>query len=335
MKTGNRSWMVLVALLAVLALVAVGCSSDDDAEGDTLTIVATTTIWGDVVSQIAGDTATVEVLMPVGADPHAYQASSQQAALVESADLVVANGLGLEEGLHDLLESAVSDGVNLFEVGPELNPIPFGDSEEDHDDEEGHDEDGDTGHDDDEEGHEHDHEADGDDPHVWLDPDRVALAAKLIAEELLEMDPEGPWLERANDYIVSLVALDEDLAKDFGALTADGRKMVTNHHSFGYFAERYNFTIVGVVVPGGSTLSDPSSQDLAALVETMEAENARTIYTETTEPSTLADAVAAELGEDVSVVELYTGSLGEAANGTNSYLGMMRENAKRIVEANS
>ncbi|HJR91030.1 MAG TPA: zinc ABC transporter substrate-binding protein, partial [Acidimicrobiia bacterium] len=112
--------------MALLLVLAVACRGGSDGAG-AISIVVTTNILGDVVEQVVGEDAEVEVLMPAGVDPHEYQASSQQVAALAKADLVVANGLGLEEGLVDALEAAESDGVNVFEVAPLLSPIGFGD----------------------------------------------------------------------------------------------------------------------------------------------------------------------------------------------------------------
>jgi zinc/manganese transport system substrate-binding protein len=109
--------------------------------------------------------------------------------------------------------------------------------------------------------------------------------------------------------------------------------MVTNHEAFGYFADRYGFEILGVVIPGGSTLAQPSSAELAGLVEVMEQSGTRAIFAETTEPTTLADAVAAELGDDVEVVELFTESLGGPGSGAETLAAMLLTNAGRISEA--
>ena len=100
----------------------------------------------------------------------------------------------------------------------------------------------------------------------------------------------------------------------------------------GYFADRYGFEIVGTVVPGGSTLSDPSSSELAALVAEVEAAGITAIFAETTEPTALAEAVAAEAGEAIAVVDLYTGSLGEKGSGAETLVDMLLTNARRIAE---
>src|SRR5690606_14860366 len=121
-KRGGREAAGLTRLLAVLvpfAMIVSGCGSGGTPT-DGLRIVVTTTILGDVVGNIVGDEATVEVLMPTGADAHDFQASASQVASINRADLVIANGLGLEEGLLNVLAAAKQDGVRVFEVAPLL-----------------------------------------------------------------------------------------------------------------------------------------------------------------------------------------------------------------------
>lgn len=309
---GGRTFRRLAVSVGVVALLASACSSADDSSDDGPRIVVTTGVWGDVVSNVVGDAAAVEVVIPVGADPHDYAPSSQQVASIQEADLVVANGLGLEEGLEDVLSAITGDGGAVIELAPLLGPEPFGGD--------GHDEDhGDEGH-------------EGDDPHVWMDPIRVADAALLVAEALEAVTP-GPWIERADTYAAEVLAAHGAAADAFATVAPDARKLVTNHDALGYFADRYGFTIVGIVIPGGSTLADPSSAEIAELVETMERESVTTIFGETSSSSTLAEVVAAELGEDVSVVELYTGSLGEPGSGADTVIGMIETNARLIVDA--
>jgi zinc/manganese transport system substrate-binding protein len=267
-----------------------------------LQVVATTSILGDVVKNVAGADASIEVLVPLGADPHDYQASAQQVAALRRADLVVANGLSLEEGLSDVLASLAADGANLLEVAPLVDPIPFGDGSTD-------------------------------DPHFWLDPIRVAEAGRVIAAELSTLSPDTAWQDRADSYRAELLQLDEEIAASVAALPEADRVLVTNHDALEYFAARYGFEVAGTVIPSGTTLAEPSSAELAALVAEIERRGVRAIFAETTEPSTLADAIASEAGEAVQVVELYTGSLGEAGSGADTLIEMLRTNARLIVAA--
>ncbi len=332
----------LLAFLMVLAMVATACGTDGDgtdsteasgneaaqSEGEKLTVVASTTIWGDVVSNVVGDSAEVEVLLPIGADPHDYQLSAAQAATMQNADLVVVNGLALEEGLLDVIEGLEADGANILELAGLLDPIEFGEGGDvhkgdgDHEDEDGDHEDEDGDH----EGHAHGSL----DPHVWMDPLRVADAAELIAKELANLDASVDWITNATAYADQLRTLDAEVVSMLAAVPDERRKLVTNHEAFGYFADRYEFEVVGTVIPGGSTLADPSSVELAELVEVLTEEGIEVIFAETTEPVALAEAIAAEV-ERVAVVELFTGSLGESGSGAETYVDFIRSNASQVA----
>ena len=162
--------MVAAAVLAATAFGASACSGDSatvqpapDAGAGVPTILATTGIWGDVVANVAcGGLAEVETIIPVGGDPHGYEPSLQDRARMESAALVVANGLLLEEGLEDTLEAVAESGTPLFEFAEGMDTIPYSfqvGHDHDEDEHEGHDHDEDEGHDDHEDEHEgHDHD---------------------------------------------------------------------------------------------------------------------------------------------------------------------------------
>ena len=130
-----------------------------------------------------------------------------------------------------------------------------------------------------------------------------------------------------------MAGVDAEMSEMFATIPDDNRVLVTNHDSLGYLALRYDFEVIGTVLPGGTTLGDPSSDELASLVSTMQEYGATAVFAETTSPSALAEAIAAELGEDVEVVELYTGSLGEPGSGADTLAGMLLTDAKRITDA--
>jgi zinc/manganese transport system substrate-binding protein len=314
----HRTILTLVALLALTS-----CSSSEPEEG--LTVVATTTVLGDVVSSIVGDDGEVDVLIDGQADPHEFSPSAAETATVLSADLVVANGLDLEAGALSLLESAEEEGIPVLYLAPQLDPIPFGGGEHEH---EGDEEEEDHEHEDEE-----DHDHTGDDPHFWLDPLRMADATGLIASALDEVTPSTDWAERAGSVRAELEELHSEIADVLAPIPEDRRKLVTNHDSLGYLADRYGFEVVSTVIPGGSTMGEPSASDLAELVDLLRAEDIRAIFADTTSPRTLAEAVAAELGDSVQIYDLYTGALGEPGSGADTYAGMMRTNANTIAEA--
>lgn len=323
---------IVFIVLGVAAFLLGGCASGESvatganasvSDGRTgPTVVTTTTVLGDIVGNIVGDGATVEVLMPVGTDPHGFEASPAQAQLLRESDLVVASGLNLEESLLSVLASAEADGANVFTVSEQLDPIPFGEhAEEEHEEEDEHAEE------------EHEHAAGSLDPHVWQDPLRMAQGVRLIGEQIAAIDDSVDWSERAEAYAGEVEALHEEIEATIAEIPEADRLLVTNHDALGYFAERYGFEQLGVVIPGGSTLAEPSAAELHELAETIEASGVPAIFVETIQPEDLAAAVAGEVGFEVRVVRLYTDSLAEPGSDGDSYIAMMRSNATRIAEA--
>lgn len=317
-----------IGLVATTALVLSACSDADTADttgtkaeqaaGD-ISLVVTTTPLGSVTEQIAtcaGGTSTT--LMPVNADPHDFSASSAQVADMVKADLVIANGLGLEGGLDASLQQVEADGTEVLHVAEHIDPLPWGDHEHEHaHEEEGH------------EGHNH-----GDlDPHFWLDVARMAEAAQLIGDEVAERTGDDTWSECGAEVSGELTALDEEIREDLSVIPEERRTIVTDHEAFGYFNNAYDFHSAGVVIPGGSTEAQPSSADLASLAGVIREENVPVIFANAAVNQTLVDALAAEVGEDVQVVSLYEGSVGPKDGPAADYQGMMRENARLIVEA--
>lgn len=254
---------------------------------------------------VAGGEADVEVLLPIGVDPHDFQPSAQQIGRIASADLVVLNGLGLEERLADAITGAVGSDVPVLEVADAVDPLPWSAA------------------------------ADGTslDPHVWLDPVRMADAAGLVANALAAIDPNGDYSTRGADYAATLLGTDREIVQILASIPAERRLLVTNHEAFAYFAARYGFEVVGVVIPGGSTLAEPSSAELAALVAVIRDRAVPAIFAETTQPTDLARAIAAEAGTAVAVVELFSESLGESGTPAATLTGMLLENARRIAAA--
>lgn len=340
----NKTFHRLAAAGAALSLVAAACGTEADVavagvSEDAPTIAVTTNILGDVVDNLVGDLANVETIMPVGADPHDFQASAQQVALVGDADALVINGAFFEEGIWDVIEAAADDGVNVFHAIDEVSTIEFAEGDVHDDEEEGdvHDDEEEEGeeHDDEEEGDEHGHEEGGADPHFFTDPVRMADAVEGITAFLIEtvdgLDVEAVQAN-ADAYVAELVALDAEVTETLAGLSDEQRVLITNHEVFGYFAEQYDFEVVGTVIPSGSTVDGASGGALAELAEEIEHEGVPAIFSDVSASDQLISALADEVGE-VDVVELYTESLGEEGSEGATYIEMVRANANRISAA--
>ena len=297
------SLLPLALCTAVLSTVLAGCAAPGD---DRPLVVVTTNILGDVVQNVVGDEAEVMVLMKPDADPHSFEISARDGARILGAVLIVSNGLGLEEGLSRHLDAASAAGVPQLVAGDAIDVLPYasGDAEG------------------------------ADDPHFWTDPGRVIDVAAAVADAV-EHHVAGvsPRVIRANSdrYLAQLRALDTEMVAAFAGIPADRRNLVTNHHVFGYLADRFGFTVVGAAIPGGSTLAAPSASDLRDLVEAIEDSRVTTIFAESSLPDRLVRVLADEAGIDVAVVELFTESLSAPGTGADTYLTMMRTNTERIA----
>ncbi|MEV7787765.1 zinc ABC transporter substrate-binding protein AztC [Streptomyces sp. NPDC088106] len=314
MTTPKRTVLRLRRLLwALIALACTGTATACAGGDDRPRVVVTTNILGDVTREIVGDEAGVTVLMKPDADPHSFGLSARQAAELENADLVVFNGLGLEENVLRHVEAADDAGVATVEVGKAVDPLTYRAPADGGPDE----------------------AAGQPDPHFWTDPDRVRLAAALIADEVVEnVDGVDERTVRSNAarYDRQLVRLTAWMEKSFDRIPEDGRALVTNHHVFGYLADRFGFRVIGAVVPSGTTLASPSSSDLRSLTRAMREAGVHTVFADSSRPTRLADVLRDELGGRVEVVELYSESLTARGGGADTYLRMMRANTLAVTD---
>jgi zinc/manganese transport system substrate-binding protein len=318
----------LIATALAAGLVVAACGDDASSaggSGDTPTIAVTTTILGDVVANLTGDLATVDVVMPANTDPHEFQPSARQAAALREADLVVANGAGFEAGLEDTVHGAEDDGVTVFEAIDHVATLDAA-APDDHDDEHEAEDEG-------EDGDDHGHE--GADPHFFTDPARMADAAEaladVLAEEVTALDTDE-FRDRSAAYVAELRALDAEVDTTLAAVPAERRKLVTNHDVFGYFADRYGFEVIGAIIPSTTTQAAPSAGEIDALAATIAAAGVPAVFADTSSPESLADTLADEVG-DIEVVTLFSESLGDEGSGADSYTGMVRTNAGLIAGA--
>ena len=201
--------------------------------------------------------------------------------------------------------------------------------------EEGHDEEGDAEEGEEEEGHEEEGgHGSGGDPHVWFDPQRVSGALPNFADVLTsDVGLDSAAVEAClTSYLAELEAVDAEVATKVEQLPAASRKLVTNHEALGYFADRYGFELIGTVIPTPASMAQANPAGLEELAEIIEHEGIKAIFAETLHSLDDVQALADRVG-DVEVVTLYTGSLGPAGSGAETYVGFMRTNAELIVDA--
>lgn len=301
-KSNIRTFGAFAMVLASFLLS--GCVPESTADG-TARIVVTTNILGDVTKNLVGGAAEVSTLMKPNADPHSFEISAREASQLSHADLLVSNGMGLEEGLEQHLESAAASGTRRFVAGDHLEPIAY------------HSEAGNN----------------TPDPHFWTDPARMLDVIDALTTELRAVDGvDQQQLERASaSFREQVVQLDLRMSDSFALIPSERRALVTNHHVFGYLAERFDFRVIGAVIPGGTTLASPSAADLKDLADAIRKAQVPAIFADSSQPDRLVQALARESEVQVAVIELFTESLTESGQGASNYLEMMTTNTERIT----
>lgn len=264
-------------------------------------VLASTTFLADIAQNVAGDRLQVKSLLPAGADPHSYEPIPQDLAEIADSMLIILNGAGYERFLGNVLENAGGERT-VIEASAGLDVR----------------EDAGGGH--------------GIDPHLWLDPNLVVSYVENIREGFITIDPEGADVYRSNAsvYIDQLQELDTWTSQQVASIPPEQRMLVTNHESLGYFAERYGFEMVGTVVPGFSSESAPSAQQMAALIDQIKASGAPAVFLDAGDAPTLAQQIASETGVTV-ITDLYIESLTDGPP-ADTYIHMIQHNVTRIVE---
>jgi manganese/iron transport system substrate-binding protein len=294
------------SFLTILAWLLSACTAPPGAQNGKLQVMATTTIVGDVVRNIGGDAIQLEVLLPPGSDPHSFDPTPQDVAKIAGARLIFANGAGLETFLDPLLKNAgnqaqvvyVSDGIQLIHF---QGSLPGEESSA------------------------------GGDPHTWFDPQNVKVWVQNIAKALSDNDPANAQTFAANArrYTQQLDDLDAWIQSQIAQVPPGQRKLVTDHEAFTYFAARYGFQQVGAIVPGYSTLAQPSAQELAALQDAIRKLGVKAVFVGETVNPNLAERLAQDSG--VRLVHLYTGALSDSSGPAATYLDFMRYDVEQIV----
>lgn len=311
------NWKTICSVLIGVTILLTGCSpaeSDSGLSGDTLQIVATTSIVGDVVAQVAGEQVSITTLLPPNSDPHTYQPTPQDIATISKADVIFANGAGLEVFLEPILENADAEEKTV-DLSDDINLL----TADEHSDS-GRDEDQNIDH-------------DSRDPHVWMNPNNVIAWVNVIQETLGELDPAhaAEYQNNARSYSAELSELDTWITTQVADIPFQRRTLVMDHLVFGYFAEEYGFQQAGAVIPGFSTLAEPSAQQVAEIIDTIEKLGVKVIFVSDTAPPGIAERVAEDTGSQL--VYLHTGSLTEPGGLASNYIDYMRYNVNAIVQA--
>jgi ABC-type Zn uptake system ZnuABC Zn-binding protein ZnuA len=312
---------LLGTLAVAAALLLAGCGGDDGGStgggnGQALRVVATTTQVQDFARIIGGDRVQVTGILKPNVDAHDYEPSPADLDAIARADVLVENGVGLEEWLQDTIQSAgfdgtlvdASQGVRLREGGEEHAEEEAGGEE---------------------------HAEEGKDPHIWMDPRNAKLMVANIERGFAEARPADAASFEANldSYTTQLDALDASIAERIGGLA--NKKLVTNHDAFHYYVDRYGLEFVGSIIPSFDTSAELSAKSVQDLVARIKATRVKAIFSESSLPPETAEAIGREAGIKVVAGEdaLYGDALGPAGSEADTYLKMMEHNTSTIVAA--
>lgn len=311
-------WLCSSLLIMACSLAVTGCGGDGTTARfttDKLRVIVTYSVLGDMVRNVAGDSAEVVTLVGPDEDAHTFEPTPQDGIALVQAQLIFENGVDFETWLDKLYASSrsqakrviVSQGLELRQADPDHQS---GESIEP--------------------GHEHE-----DDPHLWHDVQYAIHMVAIIRDELCEADPAHAEQYRANSnaYLDRLAELHQWVIQEVDQLPAVRRKLVTNHDTFGYFAARYGFTVVGTALSSVSTeASDPSAAAFVKLVTDIKSAGVPAIFAENIHNSKLMERLAEEAGVKLAP-PLYTDALGPPGSAGDTYEKMMRHNVTTIVDA--
>ncbi len=320
----------LMAGVMTLALTAAACAGNEPAatgvtpDGTTTRVVATTTVLADLVAQVGGDLVTVTPLVPLGGEVHTFDPSPSDAVTISEAELVVMNGLGLDEWLRDLAQTAGPADVTIVELAEDLGGVDYLEPAE-HEGDAAEDEEGA-----DEPEEDDDHAGESANPHLWLNVTYTQEYVEKLVAALKQVDPDNAARYDANatEYQQELTDLDAWVREQMATVPNENRRVISFHEAFPYFAAAYDLEIVGTVIdaPG----QDPSAAQVAGLIEAIRDEGVSAIFAESQFPSDLTQTIAEET--DVPVVtDLYNDSLGPAP--ADTYVGLIEWDVERIVQA--
>ena len=307
-KNNPMKLIRLITLIILVFSILSGCNPVKPAASDGLNVIAAESFLADIVQHVAGDRLQVQLLVPAGVDPHTFELTPADAARLEDADMLIINGGGLEEWLHSFLDSMDTDLI-VVEASAGLasrqpaDPMQHADHA-------------------------------GGDPHFWLNPLNVTSYVRNIRDALITEDPQGKdvYTRNAETYSVQLQELDAWIKGEVNLIPPEARLFISNHDSFGYFAHRYGFTVIGTLLTSASTSASPSPRQLAELVDKIRSSGCKLILLEAGANSQIADQIAAETGIKV-VNGLLTHSITDSNGPAPAYIDMMRFNTNAITSA--
>lgn len=305
---------IKVSILAAATILLLGaCSSNTDTSSseaaDNRPLIATTVApITSIAASIAGDRARIEGIVPEGTNSHTFEPSPQIAKLLSDADLILVNGLKLEDPTIKMAQSNKKESTEIVEIGTVVLPesdylYDFSFPEE--------------------EGKPN--------PHLWTDPSYAIKYAGVIRDELSKLDPENAtyYADNFAKFEQQATELSDALTADQQSVPAGNLKLLTYHDAYAYFAKNYGWTVIGAIQP--NDFADPAPSEVARLIEQVKAENVTTIFGSEVFPSAVLEEVGRATGaryEDTLRDDDLPGAPGGAEH---SWLGLMKYNYRTMI----
>ena len=268
---------------------------------DALNIVASASMIADIASEVVGDSHEIEMIVPIGGDPHLHEPTPSDARLVADADLILINGLTFEGWINELIENSgtkakvvvVTDGVKVLSSQTYKNSA---------------------------------------DPHAWMDAANGAIYAKNIAKAISELDivNAGKYAQRLNEYQSRLKSLDQEIQQKIMSIPEEQRILITSHDAFQYYGRKYGIQLEAIM--GISTEAEAQTADIMRVSRVIREKRVPAIFVE----STINPKLIEQLAKDNKVSiggELFADSLGDSESEAASYIDMLRYNTETIVKA--
>ena len=303
----KTSYGVVTAAL-LLSLTACSSSSDSANEDQRPLVATTVSPITSIASSIAGDRARIEGIVPEGTNSHTFEPTPQVAELLSNADLILVNGLKLEDPTIDLAVNNKKDDTEIVEIGTIVLPesdylYDFSFPEE--------------------EGKPN--------PHLWTDPGYAIEYAGVIRDQLSELDPKNATYYASNfiAFEEEAAALGEAVAADQLSVPSGNLKLLTYHDAYAYFAQEYGWEVIGALQP--KSFSDPSPSDIATLIDQVIAEKIPTLFGSEVFPSVVLEEVGRATGvryEDSLRDDDLPGIPGDLQH---SWLGLMKYNFRTMI----
>ena len=302
----KRLLRIFASHLTMLGL-ALLITAESVAAAETLNVVASFSILGDMTQHIGGDRVQVHTLVGPDADAHVFQPTPADAKTLARAKLVIVNGFGFEGWISRLVKSSGYQATVLT-ASTGIKTLR---SEDPHDKQ---------------------NLGAGIDPHAWQDLANALIYVDNIALALGNADPEGKasYLKNAESYKLEISQLDGEIRKSLASVAIEKRKVITSHDAFGYFSRAYGVKFIAPL--GINTEAEASAADIGRIIQQIRREKIPAVFMENISDPRLLERIRQESGARIGGT-LFSDALSKAEGAAPSYLAMMRYNAKTLAAA--